>query len=126
MAASGIPPGLGLRGRRCWRELLEKYDLNAAELELAAELCRTLDELDRLRVAVLRDGEVLVRANGAPRAHPALAELRGARLMLSRLVSQLALPDPLGRAAPSIKSQRAQRAAQVRWLHVKRMADGPA
>jgi hypothetical protein len=105
--------------------VVEDYDLNVGELELLAELCRTLDELERLRAAVARDGEILIRANGQPRTHPALAELRGARLMLSRLVDQLQLPDPLGQPTLSIRSQRAKRGAEVRWaLRDRRIAGG--
>lgn len=104
-----VPRG---RGRRFWRAVLEDNELRPDELELLAEACRQLDLLDELRVVsepVVLEGKV----------NAAIIESRQVRQELRRTLSQLCLPDPEEDAdkVASIRSQKARRAARVRWSH---------
>jgi P27 family predicted phage terminase small subunit len=117
------------RGRRFWKRVVGEWECSPTELELLAEACRTLDELDALRRAVAKQGATVAGSQGQPRAHPALAELRQARGELRRLFDALGIPQPLAGAAPaedvvSLTSRRAQRAARARWA--KRGSSGHA
>ena len=105
------------RGRRFWRRVLvdDDLELTSSELLLLEEVCRTLDRLDALNAAVVREGVTVEGSAGQRRAHPALIELRQGQITLGRLLSQLALPDETGEALPSLTEARARRAAESRW-----------
>lgn len=109
------PAGLRARGRRFWADTTTAFELERDEVELLVEVCRTLDTIDSLQVAVDREGVVVPGSTGQPRQHPALTELRGARIVLSRLLAQLALPDAEGAPLATATSDRARSAAQARW-----------
>jgi len=117
------PTGLGARGRAFWRATVSGFDLERGELELLAEVSRTLDEIDALTAAIARDGVTVPGSAGQPRAHPAVGEVRQHRLALGRLLAQLALPDLDGRTIPRPASLRAAHAARSRW---RRRDDGAA
>ena len=121
--APTAPTGLGPRGRGFWRATVSGFDLERGELELLAEVCRTLDEIDALTAAIGRDGVTVAGSAGQTRTHPAINEVRQHRLALGRLLAQLALPDLDGRAIPKPSSLRAAHAAQTRW---RRRGDGAA
>ena len=110
------PVGLGARGRAFWRHVTADYDLERGEAELLVEIVRTMDVIEALAAAVESDGLMVEGSRGQRRMHPALAELRGQRAALARLLGLLGLPDESG--AASIESPartRARRAAEVRW-----------
>lgn len=111
------PTGLGPRGRRFWRGTVGEFDLSGAELEILAEACRTLDDLDRLAEMVAENGATVKGSQGQPVVNPALTESRGQRLALHRLVSALQLPDADDAPIPTAAQMRGKRAAQVRWRH---------
>lgn len=117
MSAPRQPSGLkrGGRGVRFWRAIVAEHECSPAELELLAEACRLLDELDVLRAAIVEAGPVVVGSRGQPRPHPALGELRQARGELRRLVDALGIPAPAGAGVVSLTSRRASKAARVRW-----------
>lgn len=110
------PTGLRGRGLRFWTGTLDSFSLERSELELLAEACRQLDMCDDLRRVIDRDGLTIQAANGSPRMHPAVAELRQARALTGRLLGQLGLPDeddqPLIRTG---LSARGAQAARNRW-----------
>ena len=110
-----LPAGLGVRGRRFWRETASKYELSGPETELLTEVCRTLDDLDVLAAAVTAAGATVVGSQGQPVVNPALTEARGQRQALHRLLAALALPDDEDVALPSVQRLRASRAASARW-----------
>lgn len=112
---AATPKGLGTRGRAFWRATTSGFELSGPEVELLAEVCRTLDEIDGLRASVARDGTTVPGSTGQPRVHPALAQLGQHRLALGRLLAQLGLPDEAGDAVPSPVQARARRAAAARW-----------
>lgn len=109
------PADLASRGRKFWREITGQFELTKAELEILREVCRTLDDLDRLAACVLADGAMTTGSAGQPVVNPAMAEARGSRALLHRLVAALNLPDDQGDAVPSPQTIRAQRAAASRW-----------
>jgi hypothetical protein len=114
------PRGLARRGRAFWRATVSVYELDGPELELLAETCRVLDVIDVLEARVRADGASVVGSRGQVRVHPAVAELRGQRALLGRLIGQLSLPDAEGDVLPSPASARARKAAETRWrLHGK-------
>jgi hypothetical protein len=122
MTERRAPAALRARGKRFWTAVTGRWELSLVEIELLVEVCRHLDECEALQLAIRRDGATTKGSNGQVRAHPALAELRGARVVLGRLLAQLRLPDDLGDELPSPRTARARRAAQVRWLHHERGA----
>jgi hypothetical protein len=77
------PAGLSKRGRRFWSTVVGSYSLRADEVELLAELCRALDELEAMRVAVAEAGVTVVGSRGQVRPNPLLSELRGTRAYAS-------------------------------------------
>jgi phage terminase small subunit len=117
--APAAPRDLSPGGRRLWRSIVTEYELRADELKLLEHICRTTDEL-AVMCAQLPAAELLVTGSmGQPRPHPLLAEIRGHRAVLARLVSQLGLVDALDEAEEPASmppaSRRAQRAALARW-----------
>lgn len=114
---SRTPEGLGVAGRRLWREVVAGYELRPDELVLLERAARTLDDVRRLEDAL--DGAPLTvpGSMGQTRANPLLVELRGMRALLAALLKQLALPD-LGAGAQSDEmtpTRKARKAARARW-----------
>ena len=105
----------GPRGAKFRGTISKAYELTDSELELLAETCRVLDEIDGLNAAVKLDGVTVTGSTGQVRVHPAIAEARSHRLALARLLAQLSLPDEEGAVMPTGTVQMAQRAAQSRW-----------
>lgn len=86
---------LGPTGQALHDAVLAALVLDQPHEELILrELCRCADELDLLRAVVDADGVMLESSQGS-RAHPALVELRQARLEFARLASALGLPSGL-------------------------------
>jgi hypothetical protein len=118
------PPDLRDRGAAFWQDTLTAFTLAPGEAELLAETCRALDDLDELRGVIVDQGITITAANGAPRMHPVVAELRSTRLLVGRLLAQLSLPDLDDE--PTIRtplSARGHRAANSRWGGAAGMAE---
>ena len=115
MASPKRPARLKTRGRGFWDATVARYELSPSELQLLGEACRTMDECEALSATLSRDGLTVEGSTGQTRVHPALGELRAARVVLSRLLAQLALPDDDGQAVPSAPRLRAVKAAGTRW-----------
>lgn len=113
-----VPKGTGPAGRRFLRAVIAgEWEFRPDELPLLLEAGRVLDELAAMRQRVEDDGIMTLGSTGQQRAHPLLAEIRGSRQVLARLLSQLGIPDdeqPVGRTA---RQARASKAARVRWGH---------
>lgn len=109
------PHGFATRGAAFWSSVQETFELTIDETELLIEVCRSLDRCDALQEILERDGLMSIGSMGQPVLHPAVGALRGVELTLSRLLSQLALPDPHGRSIASPEHLRAVRAANARW-----------
>ncbi|MFE5340723.1 P27 family phage terminase small subunit [Isoptericola sp. NPDC056578] len=113
-----VPPGLGSRGRRYWRDILADNELGPSELVLLAEICKTLDLIDQLDAQVRADGLTVEGSAGQQRLHPAITEIRGQRLALNRLIGALDLDDAddVDEKVPTPASLRAKHAAEARWM----------
>ncbi|MGW3024791.1 hypothetical protein [Streptomyces sp. NPDC001221] len=83
-----MPDGLNERAAAIWREITERYELDAHEIALLGEVCRTVTTLDILAERVDQQGTTI-----ANRPNPALAEQRQQRIALARLITALRLPD---------------------------------
>lgn len=108
------PAGLSRRSGVFWRATVDAYDLSTSEVELLAEVCRCLDEIDLLQAALDVEDATVTGSTGQSRVNPAVGEVRKHRLALARLVRHHDLPSDVT-AKPSPKSQRACDAAKVRW-----------
>lgn len=107
------PPGLGQRGAAFWSTIVDEFELSPPELELLTEACRTIDLCERLAEQVDSDGLMVPGSMGQDRLHPAVTELRGARLSLGRLLGQIDMPDEDGQSVPSPRQVSASRAGAV-------------
>ena len=83
------PRGLKTPGRRLWRDVQGKYELEEHEAALLTEMCRVADRLDALARVIDAEG-VIEAATG--RAHPALVESRQLGIAFARLSASLRLP----------------------------------
>lgn len=84
---------------------------DAREEGLLDEIRATADLIAAAQARIDRDGIVFPPASkgGPPRNHPLLAEIRGQRAVLARLLSQVSLEETAG------KNPVKSRAAQTRW-----------
>lgn len=83
---------------------------DACEEGLLAEIRATADIIAAAQQRIDADGLVFAPATkgGPPRAHPLLAEIRGQRAVLARLLSQISLEE-------GTKSAAKVKAANTRW-----------
>lgn len=116
----GIPEGLNGRGAEFWRSVESAYELAIRDEPVLLEVCRCLNEIDRMERVLAQDGPMAIGSTGQDIAHPLLPSLRAHRLVLDKLLVLLALPDVAGAVAPSLRQRSAKAAASVRWAgHVK-------
>lgn len=106
------PTGLQKAGKRVWRAVLEEFDLDARELLVLEQAARQADAVEALEAEVEVSGLVTRGSAGQLRLSQTVTELRQARLAVSRLLSDLALPDTDEELAAS---RRGRRAAEARW-----------
>ncbi|NKS20863.1 terminase [Rhodococcus hoagii] len=86
------PMPLKTGGRRLWRSVLTRFALAEHEKVMLLECCRTIDTIDDLVAIAAADGVVIESPQGR-KAHPALTEARQQRLVLTRLLRMLGIPD---------------------------------
>ena len=79
-------------GQKLAESILERWELNAHEAALLAEVVRTVDQLDDLAAVVETDG-LIVDGKYGPKVHPAAVEARQLRITLARLIVALRLPE---------------------------------
>ena len=115
MAAVRAPAGLAARGKRFWKTIIAEFELSDSERELLEECCRTLDQIDQLEGSIASLGAMVRGSTGQLVLNPAIAEARGQRALLHKLLAALALPDEDGQTVPAAVSQRGKAAAQARW-----------
>ncbi len=113
------PDGLQPQGTALWDEISEAYELRLDEQRILEHACRTVDDLERLQQALANNEVIVPGSTGQPRTSPLIAEIRGHRQLLSRLVQQLDLPDPEAPTQRSALSQRKAAAANARWDRVR-------
>lgn len=107
------PAGLGIGGRALWRALVDKHELDAAQLVQLLEACRAKDRLDKLD-AILR-GEVdewvklaegLVEGEYVMHIGSALSQANATANMLKQLLAALRLPDEITGKRPQYRGAR--------------------
>lgn len=106
---------LGARGRSFYLDVTTEFEMDRAERELLAQVCRLLDRLDELRAAIAADGLMVESSRGAS-VNPAVGEERQCSLALGRLLAQLQVPaagESTAIASPT--TVRARTAARARW-----------
>jgi len=119
------PEGLSAAGRRLWAAILadlpSELELEARELVVLEAAARQADVIASLERAVRRDGLMIRGASKQRRLNAAVAEIRQGRIAVARLLGEL---DLAGESVPqTAASQRARRAANVRWAeHARRAA----
>jgi hypothetical protein len=115
------PAGVGESGRALWRSLHaalpNDVEFDEREIAILRLACRQVDDVAALEAVVERDGLVVDGAQGQPRLSQVVSELRQGRLAAMRLLGELHLPD-VEQVPRSLRSQRAQRAADARWDQV--------
>lgn len=110
--AAHAPSGLAAKGKRLWKETVDKYDLRADELDTLEDICREADLIVRLE-ADLDGADLLVQGSqGQQVVNPIVSEIRQHRATKKALWASLKLPDESGEAGAA-NQQRS--AAQSRW-----------
>ena len=113
MSRLQYPRHLGDRGRAFWKEIAGRFTLRPDEERILEDACREIDIIDRLEEE-LRDADLTVRGSmGQTVASPLLQELRQHRMVLSRLLTSLKLPDT--DAPAQSRSSSAREAAISKW-----------
>ena len=99
-------------GRALWRSILDEYDLSKPEMALLREACRTADELEVLRAAVLAAEVVTEGSTGQPVIHRGYDELRRHREALTKLLAAMDMPVEVVPVVPKLAAAPAGRAVQ--------------
>jgi phage terminase small subunit len=90
----GAPRHLATRqARRLWRSTVEGFTLEPHHLALLEEACVCVDRLVAARREIATRGLIVSDRYGAPKANPAVAIERDARIALARLLRELQLGD---------------------------------
>lgn len=125
MATTKAPADLQAAGKKLWREITAEYELSSSELALVREACRTADELEILRQAILDSDLISKGSTGQPVVNKLFDEVRKHRDSLNKTIATLALPlsdgDELKPA--TVTHLRAKKAANARWAK-ERAASG--
>jgi len=100
--------------------VLSEYELNEAEVRLLTEAARTVDELERLRDALVDAEPLVAGSTGQPKPNGLFEEVRRHRETLQRLCAAMAIPKVGEEEGEPGSSAKARRAAQVRWLGTDR------
>ncbi|MET4588851.1 hypothetical protein [Arthrobacter sp. 754] len=109
------PADLRASGKKLWRETLNDFDLTGPELRLLLEACRTVDELEILRAAILDGDLITVGSTGQPVVSRVYDEIRKHRDSLAKTISALALPAEDDSKPQTVAQIRAQKANNSRW-----------
>ena len=91
------------------------FVLNAGELEILRQACRTSDEITSLEAELRGSSLVVAGYSGQPRPNPLLKIIQDHRLLLRRLVDSLALPDEGEESGLRTGQRHARAAARGRW-----------
>ena len=86
------PKGAGPSGRRLWRDVLERFELDEHEVALLTAMVRQVDRLDALEAIVAAQG-LMVTGHGTVKIHPAALEARASAIAVARISAALRLPS---------------------------------
>jgi P27 family predicted phage terminase small subunit len=83
------PRKLGKHGRALWDAIQAEYGISdRAGIELLAQACEELEQIEGLTEEISRDGRVIRSRNGV-RAHPAIRDVRQGRAVFAKLLKEL-------------------------------------
>jgi P27 family predicted phage terminase small subunit len=86
------PPHLSKDAQKWWKSVVSEYDLEPHHLRLLQSAAEAWDRMQQARAAIDAHGAVtFIGANSEPKAHPAIAIERDARIGFARLVRELDL-----------------------------------
>lgn len=103
----------GTKGQLFHDQVVTDYELSVTELRTLEDICREIDLIERLQIA-LDGGELIVAGSmGQPTASPLVQELRQHRAVLDRLMKSMELPA--GEAQEEGRSESARERAMKRW-----------
>lgn len=91
MSAKRAPAHLAEATKSWWRDVLAQYVLDAHHERLLTLAAESWDRAVQARLELADAGIIYVDRFGAPRAHPAVAIERDARLGFARLLRELDL-----------------------------------
>lgn len=120
------PKGLGNSGRALWcqitRALSDGWAFDERELAILKLACRQADNVAALETVIARDGVMSHGSAGQPVCHPAVGEIRQGRIVLSKMLGLLSIPDEEEKPRTAA-GRRDQHAADTRWaLESRRQA----
>jgi hypothetical protein len=98
-----------------WASVLDEFELSPPELRTLIEACRTSDELEAIRTALLSASLIVEGSAEQPVMNPLFAAARAHRELLTRLLGALALPSDDEDAGRTPRQKRAAAAASARW-----------
>jgi P27 family predicted phage terminase small subunit len=94
------PDGLNADGKRVWRQVCTIYDLSPPEQRVLEAACLAWAQMKAASRAVEEYGVVVLDRYGSPKANPAVALERDARLAFVRCLRELRLEPPAEDARP--------------------------
>ena len=106
---SKAPQHLRPETRRCWRSVVEGFDLEAYHLRLLQLAAEAFDRCSEAREILARDGLTMATGDGGLKAHPCVAIERDSRLGFARLLRELDLDVEApseSRRPPALRSNR--------------------
>ena len=91
------PRGLKKAGRTLWNAVQKEYGINdPGGISHLVTACRSEDDIQRMRAAVARDGDMTSDRFGQKREHPLLAAIRGLEAVKRQALKSLNLDiEPL-------------------------------
>jgi hypothetical protein len=113
--APPVPEGIGERGGAFWLAAQAGLEFDARETDLLLEICRILDTIDLLALAIERDGVMLTGSQGQRVVNGAVAEMRQQQAAYARLVTQLNMDGAEGAEMKSPRGASASATAKRRW-----------
>jgi hypothetical protein len=94
------PANLGPAGATLWRAIMSEYDVSdAGGQALLEQAAAAYDRVERLRVEINRDGEIIRGRNGL-REHPGLRAELGSRSFVCRTLQRLGINLEATRLSP--------------------------
>lgn len=115
------PPGLGLAGRRLWRQVAGEaadchLELDSREQIWLHSAAKLADRVAQLEAAIADEDLVVKGYSGQPVAHPLLTEIRQHYLLISQTLARLKVdvPEPTG-VLGVVGANRQRAAANRRW-----------
>jgi hypothetical protein len=91
------PKSLKKAGRTLWNDIQTQYGItDPGGLAHLVTVCRTEDDIQRMRDVVARDGDTITDSFGQKREHPLLAAIRGLEAVKRQALKSLNLDiEPL-------------------------------